>query len=89
MSSTPLRYPARHSDTMRDMPTSPPPASAAGRITAEQLAEQLGFSRPGIYRLLAKGLVPGVFVIDPQASRPRYYIPADAAQRFLAQGAAR
>ena len=56
------------------------------RITVSEFATLVGLPPHTVYRLLARGAVPGAFKLDETRSKSRYYIPADAPQRFVARG---
>jgi excisionase family DNA binding protein len=51
-------------------------------LTVAELAQQLGKSTHAIYRLLRQGRIPGAF---NDGSKTRWYIPADAADRYRAK----
>jgi excisionase family DNA binding protein len=54
-------------------------------ITVQQLAEQLGLSRPTVDRLLAAGRIPGARRNVPGLKGSPWLIPADAAAAYTRQ----
>jgi hypothetical protein len=63
-----------------------PATVTAERMTVGAFAAAVGLSAHQAYRLLERGLVPGAFKTDPSSAKSRYYVPADAPQRFLGRG---